>query len=73
VLVVLTTIMVIGTAEGTWSVGTVDGLSFSLVALILTGASPLREVAAEPTEVRPARIYRGPPVLEPSPAATRTR
>jgi len=38
VTIALATIMMIGAAEGTWSIGTYDLLSFSFVALILTGA-----------------------------------
>ena len=37
VMLALATITVIGTTEGTWSIGAFDFLSFSLVALILTG------------------------------------
>ena len=39
VLITLATIVVVGTTERPWSVGTLDWLSFSLVALILTGAT----------------------------------
>ena len=39
VLLVLATIAMIGISERAWSVGTVDLFSFSLVALILTGAT----------------------------------
>jgi O-antigen ligase len=38
VLLVLAAIFLIGTTEGAWAVGSVDLMSFSLVALILTGA-----------------------------------
>jgi O-antigen ligase len=58
VLVALATIAIIGTAEGAWSIGTYDGLSFSLVALILAGlpehGAPARAVA----RVRAARAGR---------------
>jgi O-antigen ligase len=37
VLLAAATIMTIGTTEGIWSIGVIDFLSFSLVALILTG------------------------------------
>jgi O-antigen ligase len=39
VLITLATIVVVGTTERPWSVGALDWLSFSLVALILTGAT----------------------------------
>lgn len=39
VLLVLATILTIGTTEGTWSIGSLDLMSFSLVAFILTGAT----------------------------------
>ena len=37
VLLLLATIFLIGTTEGAWSIGSVDLMSFSLVAVILTG------------------------------------
>jgi O-antigen ligase len=59
VLLVLATILMVGTTEGSWSVGTLDLQSFSLVALILTGATGGREapplVATEST-ARPGRL-----------------
>lgn len=39
VVLAVATIAMIGTTEGVWAVGTFDLLSFSLVALILTGAT----------------------------------
>jgi O-antigen ligase len=52
VIVTLATLTLIGTTEGTWSIATLDFLSFSLVAAILTGeretvgrASPQRTTA----------------------------
>jgi hypothetical protein len=45
----LTAVAVIGTAEGTWQVGTLDLMSFSIVALILTGAS--RQPEREPSRL----------------------
>jgi O-antigen ligase len=39
VVLALATILMIGTTEGAWSIGTFDLLSFSLVALILTGTT----------------------------------
>lgn len=74
VLVALTTIIVIGTAEGTWSIATVDGLSYSLVALILTGPSGRHRVAPGSNAARQARVQRDPPPFEPVPiTATWTR
>jgi O-antigen ligase len=43
VLLTLATILMIGTTEGAWSVASLDALSFSLVALILTGETKARE------------------------------
>jgi hypothetical protein len=51
VAIALATIAIIGTAEGAWSVGTLDFLSFSFIALILTGAtgrSPLAVARPDP-------------------------
>ncbi|HEV3485653.1 MAG TPA: O-antigen ligase family protein [Vicinamibacterales bacterium] len=69
VMVMLTTITLIGTTEGTWSVGTLDFLSFSLVAAILTGepepeqrASPQRMTA--PFAGAPRYPARANPVAE---------
>ena len=65
VMLALATITMIGTTEGAWSIGTFDFLSFSLVALILTGAT--REAAtadskathgAAPHERRRPRVSR---------------
>lgn len=49
VLIALGTIMIIGATEGTWQVATFDFMSFTLVALILTGE------AATATTVRTRR------------------
>ena len=47
-MLALATILMIGATEGAWSVGALDLLSFSLVALILTGqAMPGGERAAD--------------------------
>jgi hypothetical protein len=47
VMFVLATIFLIGTTEGAWTIGTLDILSFSLVAFILTGeASPVSTLVA---------------------------
>lgn len=48
VLLALAAILMIGTTEGAWSIGTLDLLSFSLVALILTG--PTRDELLTPTQ-----------------------
>lgn len=51
VLVTLATILMLGTTEGTWLVGTLDLLSFSLVALILTGEAAENEVSESTVEL----------------------
>jgi O-Antigen ligase len=64
VVLALATILMIGTTEGAWSVGTFDSLSFSLVALILTGPTRAGEMSVSTGNIkRPARSYRtvGPP------------
>jgi O-antigen ligase len=49
VVLTIATVVLVGTTEGSWTVGTFDLLSFSLVALILTG--PGRAVAEAPAPV----------------------
>ncbi|GAC1579979.1 MAG: hypothetical protein NVS3B18_13680 [Candidatus Dormibacteria bacterium] len=46
ILIILGSIMIIGATEGTWQVGSFDFLSFTMIALILTGdiETPLRRV-----------------------------
>jgi O-antigen ligase len=61
VLLVLATISLIGATEGAWSIGTVDLLSFSLVALILTGATTTVESAAPVQWGTPHRRLARPP------------
>jgi O-antigen ligase len=73
VLVALTTIALLGTGHGTLTVGTVDGLTYAILALILTGPTARGQLAPEPTPVRRAADYRGPPRLEPTAVATRAR
>jgi O-antigen ligase len=63
VLLVLTTIALIGAAEGAWSIGTLDLLSFSLVALILVGETAPRPRPATRPELRAAALR--PHALEP--------
>ena len=46
VMVALATILMIGTTEGMWAIGTLDWVSFSLVALILAG-SPKETVTSD--------------------------
>lgn len=58
VLIALATVVVVGTTERPWSVGSLDWLSFSLVALILTGATAGSETLdsmAKPSAVRSRR------------------
>jgi O-antigen ligase len=45
VVLALATVIMVGTTEGAWSVATFDSLSFSLVALILTGPTRSRQSA----------------------------
>jgi O-antigen ligase len=57
VVLVLATISLIGSTEGAWSIGTLDLLSFSLVALILVGeAKRPDEAAAVPAPVPSRRL-----------------
>ncbi|HWC87579.1 MAG TPA: O-antigen ligase family protein [Solirubrobacteraceae bacterium] len=60
VIIALTTILVLGTAEGTWQVGNLDSMSFSLLALILMGATGRGETRFPEVERHIARPY-GPP------------
>jgi O-antigen ligase len=62
VLLVLTTVALVGAAEGAWSIGTIDLLSFSLVALVLVGdpaparrTAPARAAAVQPGAAAPGR------------------
>ena len=56
VLLALVAISLIGTTEGAWSIGTVDFMTFTLLAIILTGeTAPAEQVA--PVR-RPVRSYR---------------
>jgi O-Antigen ligase len=62
VLILVATIFLIGTTEGAWAVGAVDLMSFSLVAVILTGPAG---AARRTARVAPAPAPRGlaPPQL----------
>jgi O-antigen ligase len=65
VLIALSAILTIGTTEGVWSIGAVDLISFSLVALILTGEDkPVTEALAltpsPSAPLRPARAIARP-------------
>lgn len=51
ILVTLATILMLGTTEGAWSVATADLLSFTLIALILTGATRDIEPSDSSTQV----------------------
>jgi O-antigen ligase len=58
VLIMLATIVVVGTTERPWSVGSLDWLSFSLVALILTGATGGGETSYSMAELSALRSRR---------------
>lgn len=45
VAITLAAILLVGATEGAWSIGTIDSLSFSLVALILTGQPERRSTS----------------------------
>jgi O-antigen ligase len=55
--IALATIVTIGAAEGAWSIGTYDLLSYSLVALILLGPPDRVESADDDAEQLPARFH----------------
>ena len=56
VLLALAAISLVGTTEGAWSIGTADFMTFTLLAIILTGeTAPAEQVA---TVLRPARYDR---------------
>ncbi len=55
VILSLATILMIGTTEGAWTIGTLDLLSFSLVAFILTGEARAGPLGAAERVPRPAR------------------
>jgi O-antigen ligase len=63
VALAVATMAMIGTTEGAWAVGTFDILSFSLVALILTGATRHAETPSPARAGRPSRVVR--PRLQP--------
>jgi O-antigen ligase len=55
VVLSLATIVMVGSTEGVWAVGTFDFLSFSFIAMMLTGRAPLPQTAtasAEPAAQR---------------------
>src|SRR5207249_3526823 len=60
ILILLSAILMIGSTEGMWSFGALDLLSFSLVALILTGeGKPAAEaLALTPSRAAPLRPAR---------------
>ena len=58
VVLTLAAILMIGTTEGAWSVGAFDSLSFTLVALILTGATGGSETSDSADMDTVARSYR---------------
>jgi hypothetical protein len=67
VVLIIATILMIGTTEGAWTIGTLDLLSFSLVAFILTGevrvvqsrAAARARSPATRTAPRPRRLAHG--------------
>jgi len=63
VMLVLATIFLIGTTEGAWTIGTLDILSFSLVAFILTGEAQ----AVSALLPRAATVPSGDAVARPAP------
>jgi O-antigen ligase len=65
VLIAAASIFLVGTTEGAWAIGYVDLLTFSLLALLLTGpAAPVVDTALEPQRAR----THPPPQLVPRPA-----
>jgi uncharacterized membrane protein YqjE len=55
VTITLATLLILGAAEGIWQMGTVDSMSFTLLAVILTGAAARRDTL--PVWTRRATAY----------------
>jgi hypothetical protein len=68
VAITLATLLILGAGEGIWLIGTVDLMSFTLLAVILTGATARRQALPARTErataypQRPPRIFESHPV-----------
>ncbi|MGZ4328730.1 MAG: O-antigen ligase family protein [Solirubrobacteraceae bacterium] len=68
VTIALATILILGAGEGTWQIWTVDSMSFTLLALILTGPAVRRETSpawqrrSTGYPQRPPRVLASPPV-----------
>jgi hypothetical protein len=72
VAITLATLLILGAGEGIWLMGTVDSMSFTLLALILTGAAARRETLPAWTRRATAYPRRPPRVLESHPLGSAT-
>jgi O-antigen ligase len=72
VAITLATLLILGAAEGTWQIGTVDSMSFTLLAVILTGAAARRETLPAWTQRATAYPRRPPRAFEPHPVGAAT-